>query len=508
MIGNLLIATERARKIVNDTTCRSNRAEIGQFLTPTTTARFMASLFEKHIDHIRILDAGAGVGVLFAACVQIFCSRKFKPKSIEVVAVENDTNVLPHLNNTIESCRDICLQTGVDFVGTIRKEDFVSFAIKQLDGRNSTSAAEIIKFTHAILNPPYKKINGRSETRKLLDSSGFGTSNLYAAFVWLAIKMLITSGEVVAITPRSFCNGPYFKNFRNDLLESTSLRSIHVFESRKKAFSEDSVLQENVIYHMIRSSSKPKMVTISSSVGIDFKRVKKMLVPYENVVLPEDHDKFIHLIQSKKDQQVMRQMKRFTCRLEILGLDISTGRIVDFRTRNFIRYDFEPDTVPLIYPCHLKNGFVEWPNVKEKKPNAILASSETANMLLPTGYYILIKRFTVKEERRRIVASIFDPKRLRTEFVGFENHVNFFHSKGKGLSANIAKGLALFLNSTIFDDYFRLFSGHTQVNATDLRKMRYPSQLELLRLGTYIKTNMPDQNVIDDILEKEFSLYE
>ena len=74
---------------------------------------------------------------------------------------------------------------------------------------------------------------------------------------------------------------------------------------------------------------------------------------------------------------------------------------------------------------------------------------------------------------------------------------------GKGLSANMAKGLALFLNSTLFDDYFRLFSGHTQVNATDLRKMRYPSHEEILRLGAHVKMSMPKQEVIDKILERE-----
>jgi adenine-specific DNA-methyltransferase len=32
-----------------------------------------------------------------------------------------------------------------------------------------------------------------------------------------------------------------------------------------------------------------------------------------------------------------------------------------------------------------------------------------------------------------------------------------------------------YLNSQEVDDYFRVFSGHTQVNATDLRRLRYPT---------------------------------
>ena len=61
----------------------------------------------------------------------------------------------------------------------------------------------------------------------------------------------------MAITPRSFCNGPYFRRFRIDLLNMMGLHRIHVFGSRKKAFGDDDVLQENVIYHMVRGERKP-----------------------------------------------------------------------------------------------------------------------------------------------------------------------------------------------------------------------------------------------------------
>ena len=48
---------------------------------------------------------------------------------------------------------------------------------------------------------------------------------------------------------------------------------------------------------------------------------------------------------------------------------------------------------------------------------------------------------------------------------------------------NLAKGLSAFLNSSFVDSYFRQFSGHTQVNATDLRKLNYPPADALERLG-------------------------
>jgi adenine-specific DNA-methyltransferase len=47
----------------------------------------------------------------------------------------------------------------------------------------------------------------------------------------------------------------------------------------------------------------------------------------------------------------------------------------------------------------------------------------------------------------------------------------------------LAKGLCRFLNSEAVDTYFRTFSGHTQVNATDLRNLHYPTRKQLEALA-------------------------
>jgi adenine-specific DNA-methyltransferase len=177
--------------------------------------------------------------------------------------------------------------------------------------------------------------------------------------------------------------------------------------------------------------------------------------------------------------------------------------IVDFRAREYLRRQFEEDAVPLIYPSHFQDGFVMWPAVSGKKPNAIVSSTETKDLLVGAGYYVLTKRFSSKEERRRVVAAIYDPQKIASHYVGFENHLNYFHTGGQGMPEHVAKGLALHLNSSLFDRHFRLFSGHTQVNATDLKKMTYPSRKQLMKLGLHVQDRMPDQEKIDSILEKE-----
>src|SRR5439155_21029264 len=111
-------------------------------------------------------------------------------------------------------------------------------------------------------------INTDSETRRLLSGVGIETSNVYTAFLWLTVRLLEDGGELVAITPRSFCNGPYFTPFRKELIHSTALRRVHVFESRKRAFADDEVLQENIILHAVKAGT-PSRVVVSSSHGPD-----------------------------------------------------------------------------------------------------------------------------------------------------------------------------------------------------------------------------------------------
>lgn len=67
----------------------------------------------------------------------------------------------------------------------------------------------------------------------------------------------------------------------------------------------------------------------------------------------------------------------------------------------------------------------------------------------------------------------------------------------------MARGLALYLNSTIVDRFFRLFNGHTQVNATDLRALPYPSADDLVALGQALDSaELPAQAVIDELIEE------
>lgn len=115
-----------------------------------------------------------------------------------------------------------------------------------------------------------------------------------------------------------------------------------------------------------------------------------------------------------------------------------------------------------------------------------MRNDETEKWLYPNGFYCLVRRFSSKEERKRVVASIVDPAAFGDYSVlGFENHVNLFHENKHGLPEALARGLAVFLNTTAVDEHFRRFNGHTQVNATDLKRMKYPNRDILIKLGMW-----------------------
>jgi adenine-specific DNA-methyltransferase len=176
--------------------------------------------------------------------------------------------------------------------------------------------------------------------------------------------------------------------------------------------------------------------------------------------------------------------------------------VVDFRVKEFLRDAPGKGRVPLLYATHFARGHMEWPR-ETKKPNALLNHPEMRKWLYPNGFYTVVRRFSSKEERRRIVAHVVDPKVFKAEALGFENHLNVFHAKKQGIGADVAHGLSVFLNATAVDDYFRRFSGHTQVNATDLRMLRYPEAKELGALGRWARRQENlTQKRIDQQIEK------
>lgn len=456
---------------------------------------------ELDLPEICLLDAGAGAGSLLAGFVSNLCQRKTRPRILRVVAYEIDPVLIRYLRQTLQLCARECEAASISFDYEIHEEDFIEAAVKLLQPSLFDQAGSI-SFTHAILNPPYFKISVHSRVRALLRSIGLEASNIYPGFMATAAQLLVQRGELVTITPRSFCNGLYFRDFRRMFLDTMALRQVYLFESRQKAFSDDQVLQETVIIRAVKQREKEATVLINTSSGADDDLIMSNTLPYTDVVHPNDPEQFIRIVPDALSQQIVRQIKSFTYNLEDLGLAVSTGRVVDFRARKYLRLTPGAGTVPLIYPVHFSEGYVEYPRAT-KKHQALVGVEQAANLLVKSEHYVLTKRFSSKEEKKRVVAVVYDANRLNCNWVGFENHLNYFHKNGQGLELSLARGLAAYLNSSLVDSFFRLFNGHTQVNATDLRNLKYPALEQLLSLGERIGEQFPIQQEIDRLVGEE-----
>lgn len=448
------------------------KSALGQFMTPFKLAEFMASLFVKRTEAV-LLDAGAGIGSLTLAASKVLDLQRAE-------AWECDPVMLGYLQANL---------AGMGAATQLHAKDFILDSVDRIQFDIGT------RFTHAILNPPYKKIGTDSVHRLACRQLGLETVNLYTAFLALAILQMQPGGEIVIIIPRSFCNGPYYKPFRDLMLAQCSIDAVHVFESRSQAFKDDEVLQENIILKLTRGGLQA-VVALSFSQDASFVGLHRRVVPFHLIVEPADSDRFIRIPMLHGPH--MGPDHLFTQSLKELGLQVCTGPVVDFRLKAWWSQDPQPGAVPCVYPHHFTGSGFEWPQA-HKKPNALIRSPEVDKWLMREGVYVLVRRFSAKEERRRVVAHLVTPAHTQSELVGFENHWNVFHIRKGGLPLDVAKGLVVFLNSTALDNRFRVFSGHTQVNATDLRNMKYPSLKQLSQLGRNYRHGL-DQHEIDGLM--------
>ena len=485
-----LDTTEDIRRKLLSRISQKNKTEFGQFMTPSSVARFMANLFPPSTLQVcRLLDAGAGIGSLSCAFLDRWKSGGFQFKSVEATAYEIDEMLLKHLKKHLMAYKD----TNTKIIAG----DFITLSTNNI--------CQSQRYTHTILNPPYKKISSDSEHRLALRTVGIETVNLYSAFLALAIRQAEKGGHIVAIIPRSFCNGPYYRKFREFMLEQAAIHHLHLFRSRSQTFKDDSVLQENVIVHLERGG-KQGSVTTTVSTDDSFEDIVSHQYPFDRIVNPHNPERFIHVPESPVKSLV--EESSFVCHsLKDLAIGVSTGPVVDFRVKEYLRAMPAKGCVPLIYPTHLKDHKTRWPIRYSKKPNAIIQNQVTKKWLYPNGFYCLVRRFSSKEEKRRIVASVIEPADFsKYSELGFENHINVFHDKKQGLPEFLARGLTVFLNSSAVDQYFRCFNGHTQVNATDLKSLYYPSRDSLIELGYWaIKKNIATQGAIDNQLRNLLS---
>lgn len=120
--------------------------------------------------------------------------------------------------------------------------------------------------------------------------------------------------------------------------------------------------------------------------------------------------------------------------------------------------------------------------------------------------YLFIKRFTSKEEKRRIQPAIYLKNICnKYDYISTDNKINFIDTidKNEILTKDEIYGLYIVFNSTLYDKYYRILNGSTQVNATEINYMHVPNRKQLKEIGKRIQDiNDLSVKTCDEILEE------
>ena len=445
---------------------KSIRKKYGQFFTNVTTAKFMAALFDFDLSKSKlcILDAGAGSGILSVAVIDKLINDGYKGE-IHLTCYETDEQVLSLLKINLDLIKS---KYGIHY------EIIQANYITSQTFENSTLFDDENKvYDYIIGNPPYLKISKDANEAKIMSNVCYGAPNLYFLFWAMGIHNLKYGAELGYIVPRSWTSGAYFKQFRQYLFANCVITDMHLFESRDKVFDGESVLQETIVVKVKKTTKRPKFINITSSSTSTFEDVVKFSAPYGTIVA---QNQFVYLVTNEKDVKVLNQINHFDTTLPDINMRMQTGIIVDFRTREVLRNQLEDNSYPLFYSQHIKGGRVIWPLGKEGE----VIKTDRKGYLQENSDFLMVKRFTSKEEERRLQCGIYLKKKYsQFPYISTQNKINFI----KCDSPCVTYGLYVLLNSSLYDDYYRILNGSTQVNSTEINQMPIPERRIIEEMG-------------------------
>ena len=454
---------------------KSQRKSYGQFFTSRETAMFMAGLFEIPTgkDELHILDAGAGSGILSLALIERLQSEA-GIKHISLVCYETDSSIADLLYSNLDYA---CKKSKIDIEYEIRKDNYILSQIFEYnDWIGSDPHPQ--KYDFVIGNPPYMKISKEAPEAQAMPDICYGAPNLYFLFASMGMFNLIPEGQMVYIIPRSWTSGVYFKSFRQKLLREGVLEHIHLFESRDKVFCQENVLQETMIVKIRKTENKPETINITTAQSnFDFSDITVFEAPYNIVVSGEDF--YVFLVTNQQEAEILMRLSSWQDTLPSIGLKMKTGLTVDFRNRDALRDKKEAQAVPLFYSQHIQDGKVLFPVGKENE----YIVTKRAGLLQENANYLFVKRFTAKEEHRRLQCGVYLSRKYpEYKQISTQNKINFIGGL-RGLSECVVYGLYVLFNSTLYDCYYRIMNGSTQVNSTEVNAMPVPPLAVIEEMG-------------------------
>jgi adenine-specific DNA-methyltransferase len=324
------------------TTGTIEKRENGQIFTPLHMARQLISLIKGFDNKASCYgDPGTGTGILSAALLARHSKEsETPPKSLQ--AYETDKRL--HSNwrmNFSEIGHKLSMKHG----SLILSSNFYKEAKSILE---TGAPANGVKATTLVMNPPYKKLGVKEEISILLKEHGIYAPNHYAAFLSLSVCWLKQDGEVLAIIPRSFFNGRYFKRFRAWLSSIMSIEHVVVYRSRSN-FCKN-ILQENICL-LLKKRKQCASIRISYCEHAQAPATYDLLIPKEQVL-----GLLWKLPSSPEQLDALKANQELPNTLSSLGIIVKTGAVEVHRVQ-----DSKKAAITVLYSRDFNsNGEITW----------------------------------------------------------------------------------------------------------------------------------------------------
>lgn len=488
---------------------KEKKKELGQFFTSANLANFMSSKADFNLmkTQFKILDPGCGVLTLTCALVECILEKNIQTNQVEIDAYDIDPLLVDSINSVSNYLISWCKKKNIDVIINLSNTDFILTNEKFIRRK---SGSEIYDFV--ISNPPYFKIRKHDPRLQVFENKLQGQQNIYTLFLLASYKLLKKDGQLIFIIPRSFTSGLYFQSFRGLFLKNVSIEDFHIFNSRKEGFKRDQVLQENIIIKakLKRNKRTEEKIRITSSNGTnDLDSVNGKEFSIDQLIKTIGKLNVIHLPVNIQEENAIELFSTWTDNLKSLGMKVSTGPIVPFRSKTYLKHrkSSSKNCVPLLWMHNCLKMRLDWPHKKAEKEAWVIDNSQSNSKTIENDNYIFLRRFSSKDDSSKLIATPHLKDELEFDKLGIENHLNYLYKPNGTIDNLEIFGLSVLYNSSLFDSYFRSLTGNTQVSATELNSIPLPSIDTIQEIGKqYLSLNGKGIQEIDNIVNSALGL--
>ncbi len=429
--------------------------KMGQVFTPTAMAKQLVTLLPESGALVRetIGDPGCGTGILSLVLAAHLTNEQIHIG--EALGFETDAR----LHQDWQQAWDLFREQAHLPIQDRLLEDFTAHA-EQLLSSGEIPGTE--KPSYITTNPPFIKVAKSHPLSKTLTKHGIPVPNMYAAFVVLACCWLKDDGHLLAVLPRSFASGVYFKAFRHWLGAQAGMSVEHVVLYKSRSCFKN-VLQENLLIYLKKSGTQSPRVRISVADTPLAKPEYDLIMPADSII----SDDGWMLPRCGDDIDLINNNRRRAHNLEELGIQMSSGKLELHRLKG-------SELSKAIYARDFdKHG--NWTWAETKKPRTVLVSSRQVLHLPEKGGYIALKRISSNDgdKPQRIFPVWLCRDTVKATSVTLDNHIQYLHKQGKPFDELEGKRLENYLRSEEVQAVVRAVSGTTQINRSDLEKVKF-----------------------------------